>query len=169
VAREQQQLKRIGVLMHTAADDPEGQTRLARLLQGLQEAGWVVGRNVEIDTRWAAGDAASTTPSVAALQSQTRTVPIVFVAVDDPVGGGFVDSLARPGGNITGFAAIEFGMNAKWPELLKQIAPRVKRVGVVGFITVQDRTLTPLVERFIDCGRNVTRSDVGRASTRRRP
>jgi putative ABC transport system substrate-binding protein len=149
-AQQSDRLRRIGVLMHTAPDDPEGQTRMARFLQGLQEAGWVVGRNAEIETRWAAGDAerfrkfaaelvglasnvilASTTPSVVALQSQTRTVPIVFVAVTDPVGGGFADSLARPGGNITGFAAAEFGMSAKWLELLKEIAPDVKRAGVL--------------------------------------
>jgi putative ABC transport system substrate-binding protein len=159
---QQERMRRIGVLMHSAADDPVGQTRMAAFLQGLQEAGWAVGRNVEIDTRWAAGDPdrfrkfaaelvalasnvilASTTPSVAALQRQTRTVPIIFVAVTDPVGGGFIDSLARPGGNATGFAAGEFGMSAKWLELLKEIAPGVTRAGVL-----RDSTLPTGVGHF---------------------
>jgi putative ABC transport system substrate-binding protein len=124
-AQQGEPMRRIGVLMHTAADDPDGQTRLAAFLQGLQEAGWVVGRNVRIDTRWAAANAdrfrshavdllalapdvvlASTSQSLAALQKATSTVPIVFAAVSDPVAQGFVDNIARPGGNITGFTVV---------------------------------------------------------------
>ena len=142
--------RRIGVLMHVTADDPEGQARVAAFLQGLQEAGWSVGRNAQIDIRWTAAETdrfrknaaelvalapgailASSSSSVAALQLATRTVPIVFVNVTDPVAGGFVESLARPGGNATGFASIEYGMSGKWLELLKQIAPRVTRAVVI--------------------------------------
>jgi putative ABC transport system substrate-binding protein len=149
-AQQPQRMRRIGVLMSLSPDDPEGQDRLAAFLQGLQEAGWAVGRNVRIDTRWAAADAdrfrryseelltlapdvvfASTNQAVATLQRATRTLPIVFAAVTDPVPGGFVDSLARPGGNITGFTSAEYGMSAKWLELLKEIAPGVTRVGVL--------------------------------------
>jgi putative tryptophan/tyrosine transport system substrate-binding protein len=147
-ARAQQgdRMRRIGVLMQYAADDPEGQARLAAFLQGLQDANWAVGRNVRIEYRWAAGDAgqfrrygaelvtlapdvilASTNQSVRALQQVTRTIPIVFVAVTDPVGAGLVDNLARPGGNTTGFEVYQFSLGGKWLELLKQIAPRVKR------------------------------------------
>ena len=151
-ARAQQpaRMRRIGVLLATAADDPESQIRVAAFMQGLQEFGWSVGRNVRIDHRWAAGDAeryrtyaaelvalapdiilASASPSVLALQQATRTVPIVFVGVVDPVGGGLVASLARPGGNATGFTVLEYGSSVKWLELLKQIAPRVVRVAVI--------------------------------------
>src|SRR5712691_6198878 len=151
-ARAQQgdRMRRIGVLMNLAADDAEGQTRLAAFLQGLQESGWSVGRNVRIDTRWGAGDAdrirkyaaelvalvpdvilATTSVTVGALQLVTRTVPIVFVQVIDPVSGGFVASLARPGGNATGFTVFEYGISAKWLELLKEIAPRVTQAAVV--------------------------------------
>ena len=146
-----EQMRRIAVLMHTAADDPDGQTRFAAFLQGLQEAGWAVGRNVRVDTRWAAGDAdrfrgyagelmklspdvvlASSSQSVAAFQKATSTLPIVFTAVVDPVAQGFVDSIARPGGNITGFVLVpEFSISAKWLELIKQIAPAVTRVAVI--------------------------------------
>jgi putative ABC transport system substrate-binding protein len=141
----------IGVLMHTAADDSDGQTRLAAFLQGLQETGWAVGRNVHIDTRWASANAdrfhshavdllalapdvvlASTSQSLAAFQKATSTVPIVFAAVSDPVAQGFVDSIARPGGNITGFTVVpEFSISAKWLELMKQIAPAVTRAAVI--------------------------------------
>ena len=137
--------------MPTAADDAEVQTRFAAFLQGLQEAGWAVGRNVHVDTRWAAGDAdrfrsyaaelvglapdvvlASSSQSTAAFQKATSTLPIVFAGVGDPVAQGFVETLARPGGNITGFTLIpEFSFSAKWLELMKQIAPNVTRVGVV--------------------------------------
>src|SRR5262245_3015438 len=139
-------MRRIGVLMHLAADDPEGQRRIAVFFQGLQEAGWTVGRNVDIDMRWAAGDAdrfrryageiialtpdvilASATPSVLAVQQATRTVPTVFVLVPDAVGAGIVSSLSHPGGNTTGFTSTELGMSVKWLELLKEIAPKVTR------------------------------------------
>ena len=132
------------------ADDPEAQARIAAFLQGLQQLGWTDGRNVRIDTRWSAGDAedirkyaaelvalapdvilASGTPTVGPLLQATRTVPIVFALVPDPVGAGFVDSLARPGGNATGFMQFEYGMSAKWLELLKEIAPGVTRAAVL--------------------------------------
>jgi len=138
------------VLMHLAADDPEGQRRIAVFFQGLQEAGWTVGRNVDIDMRWAAGDAdlfrryareiialtpdvilASSPPSVLAVQQATRTVPTVFVMVPDAVGAGIVASLSRPGGNTTGFTTTELGMSVKWLELLKEIAPKVMRAAVL--------------------------------------
>jgi putative ABC transport system substrate-binding protein len=149
-AQQRERMRRIGVLMHLAADDPEGQRRLAAFLQGLQEAGWAVGRNVDIDMRWAAGEAdrfpryamelialapdvilASSLPSVRAVQQATRSVPIVFVLVPDVVAAGIVASLARPGGNITGFTPYEFGMSVKWLELLKQIAPKLTRAAVL--------------------------------------
>ena len=149
-AQQRERMRRIGVLMHLAADDPEGQRRVAAFLQGLQEAGWAVGRNVDIDMRWAAGEAerfrryameilaltpdvilASATPSVLAVQQATRTVPIVFVLVPDAVAAGIVDSLPRPGGNATGFTPNEYGMSVKWLELLKQIAPKVTRAAVL--------------------------------------
>ena len=151
VARAQQHVRRIGILMNLAADDPEGQARVAAFLQGLQETGWVVGRNAQIDIRWGlSGDPerirknvtelvaltpdaifATTFPIVAALQQVTRVVPIVFAGLIDPVGAGLVASLARPGGNTTGFAAYEYGLSAKWLELLKQVAPRVTRAAVL--------------------------------------
>jgi putative ABC transport system substrate-binding protein len=143
-------MRRIGVLMGPAADDPDGQTRIAALLQGLQQLGWAVGRNVRVDIRWAAGNAddsrryaaelvalasdvivANGSISMAPLLQATRSVPIVFVVVPDPVGAGNVDSLARPGGNATGFMSFEYGMSAKWLELLKQVAPGVTRVAVI--------------------------------------
>jgi putative tryptophan/tyrosine transport system substrate-binding protein len=150
-ARAQQpgRMRRIGVLMTTAADDPEGQARVAAFLQGLQQWGWTVGGNVRIDIRFGAdnttirkhaSDLASLAPdvilanssaAVASLLQATRTVPIVFAIVADPVGAGFVDSLARPGGNATGFTPFEYGLSAKWLELLKQIAPGVTRVAVI--------------------------------------
>ena len=133
-----------------AADDPEWQPRLAAFLQGLQQLGWTEGRNVRIDYRWGAGDAdrirryaaelvalapdvilATGSAASAPLLQATRTVPIVFVIVPDPVGAGFVDSLARPGGNATGFIQFEYGMSAKWLELLKEIAPGVTRAAVI--------------------------------------
>ena len=148
-AQQGERMRRIGVLMHLAPDDLEGQSRLAAFLQGLQQLGLTDGRNMRIDTRWGASDAdrrryaaelvafapdvilASTSLAMVALQHATRTVPIVFVNVADPVGAGFVDSLARPGGNVTGFAMFEYSMSGKWLELLKEIAPRVTRVAVI--------------------------------------
>jgi putative ABC transport system substrate-binding protein len=152
VARGQQpgRMRRIGVLMNVAADDPEAEARNASLMQGLQELGWTVGGNLQIDYRWAGGDAerlrrdaaelvglapdvvvASGTSTVGPLQRTTRTVPIVFAGVADPVGAGFIDSLARPGGNTTGFISFEYGLSGKWLELLKEIAPGVTRVAVL--------------------------------------
>jgi putative tryptophan/tyrosine transport system substrate-binding protein len=157
VARAQQaeRMQRIGVLMNVAADDAEGQGRVAAFQQALQQLGWTEGRNVRIDYRWAAGDTgrfqryaeellalapdvvlASATPSLQALQQATRTVSIVFANVGDPVAMGIVASLARPGGNATGFTALEFGFAAKWLELLKEIAPSVTRVAVLRDLTI---------------------------------
>jgi len=152
VARAQQpeQMRRIGVLMNRAADDPQGQAGLKAFHQALQQLGWSDGRNVQIDVRWGENDAdrsrryaqelvalapdiffASGTVSVTALQYVTRSVPIVFARVSDPVGAGVVNTLARPGGNATGFMNYEYGFSSKWLELLKQIAPRVTRVAVI--------------------------------------
>jgi len=149
-AQQAERMRRIGVFMNLAADDPESLARITAFQQRLQQLGWTVGRNVQIDYRWNAGDAdrlrtyaaelvalapdiilANGNPTVGALQQATRTVPIVFAAVADPVGGGFVESLARPGGNATGFTNFEFGMSAKWLELLKQIMPGVMRAAVL--------------------------------------
>jgi putative ABC transport system substrate-binding protein len=151
-ARAQQlgSMRRIGVLMNFAADDPAAQARLTAFLQALQQLGWTNGGNVRIDVRWSAGDTernrkyvaelvtlapdiifASTTLSVTNLQQATRALPIVFVQVVDPVASGFVASLGKPGGNATGFAIYEYGMSAKWLEILKEIAPRVTRVGIL--------------------------------------
>jgi putative tryptophan/tyrosine transport system substrate-binding protein len=144
-----QQMRRIGMLLAFSESDLEGQSRVAAFQKSLQELGWMDGRNVRIDYRWAVGDAdrvryaaelvalapdvilATTGATVGALQQASRSVPIVFVTVIDPVGGGWVASLARPGGNATGFATYEFSMGGKWLELLKEIAPRVKRVAVI--------------------------------------
>jgi putative ABC transport system substrate-binding protein len=149
-AQQPEKVQRVGVLMSFAPDDPEARLRVAALEQGLRDLGWVDGRNLRIDYRWAVGDPgrfhryakellalapdvvlATAGPSLGALQQATRTVPIVFVGVGDPVGAGYVDSLARPGGNATGFAVFEFGFSAKWLELLKEIAPRVIRAAVI--------------------------------------
>jgi len=146
----QERVRRIGVLMYTTPDEPESQARITALAQGLQDAGWSVGRNVRIDTRWSSGDLArlrkdadalvalepdvliaGVGPTTTALQQATRTVPIVMAQGVDPVGAGFVRSIARPGGNTTGFTQFEFPLAAKWLELLKEMAPQVVRVGVV--------------------------------------
>jgi putative ABC transport system substrate-binding protein len=149
-AQQNERIRRIRVLMNLAADDPQGQARLAVFMQGLQEAGWSVGRNVQVDLRWGAGDferyrkyaaelialapdvvLAAGVPVAQALQRISRTVPIVFANAGDPVGAGLVTSLARPGGNATGFTPFEYGMGAKWLELLKQVAPGVTRAAVL--------------------------------------
>src|SRR6266567_2284187 len=142
-AQQPDRMRHIGVLMNTAADDPEGQARNTAFVQALQQFGWTEGRNARIETRWGtdAGSTrkyaaelvalapdvilASASTAVSALQQTTRAVPIVFVTVIDPVGAGFVESLARPGGNLTGFSLFEYGLSGKWPELLKEIAPGV--------------------------------------------
>ena len=149
-AQQGERVRRIGVLMNLAADDAEGQSRLIAFVQGLQQLGWSDGRNMRIIARWAAGNAdnfrkdaaelvalapdvilASGNPSVVALQQATRSVPIVFGPVTDPVASGFVESLARPGGNITGFSAFEYSLSGKWLELLKELSPRVSRAAIV--------------------------------------
>ena len=153
-AQQGERTRRIGVLMSFAADDPEGQTRLAAFREAMKQLGWNDGDNLRIDTRWATPDdirshakelaalapdvllAANGTPTVAPLLQATRTVPIVFVNVIDPVGAGFVASLAQPGGNATGFTIFEYSMSGKWLELLKEIGPRVTRAAVVRDATV---------------------------------
>jgi putative ABC transport system substrate-binding protein len=149
-AQQVEPMRRIGVLMSTAADDPEGQARIAAFQQGLQQFGWTIGRNARIDSRWPTGDSerirryaaelvalspdvilATGSAAVGPLLQATRTVPIVFVIVPDPVGAGFVDSLARPGGNATGFIQFEYGISGKWLELLKQIVPGVVRAAIL--------------------------------------
>jgi putative ABC transport system substrate-binding protein len=142
-------VRRVGVLMNLSAGDPEAQTRIAAFVQGLQELGWAVGRNLRVDFRWGGDPSryrtgaeelvglapdlvlASTTPALAAARLATHTIPIVFVNVVDPVGAGFIASLARPGGNTTGFTLFEYGTTGKLLELLKQIAPSVARVAVL--------------------------------------
>jgi putative ABC transport system substrate-binding protein len=145
-AQQPEQMRRIGVLMNRAADDPQGQARLKAFQQALQQLGWSDARNVRIDVRWDENDAdlsrryaqelvalapdvlmAAGTVSVRALQHVTRILPIVFAVVSDPVGAGLVGSLARPGGNVTGFMNYEYDFSGKWLELLKRIAPRVTR------------------------------------------
>jgi putative tryptophan/tyrosine transport system substrate-binding protein len=149
-AQQTERMRRIGVLMNGAADDPELQVVIAAFMQALQQSGWTVGRNLHIDIRWGAGNAelagkyaaelvalapdvvlAPTTATVRAVLQVSRTVPIVFAAATDPVGGGLVASLARPGGNVTGFSLRELGESAKWLELLKEFAPRLLRVAVI--------------------------------------
>jgi putative ABC transport system substrate-binding protein len=148
-AQQADRLRRIGVLMSLAADDPESQARLAAFAQGLQQSGWTIGQNVRVDYRWALNAdtmrkyatelvalapeviLATSSPAVAALQEATRIVPIVFATVIDPVGAGFVESLARPGRNVTGFLLFEYGISGKWLDLLKQIAPGVARAAVL--------------------------------------
>jgi putative ABC transport system substrate-binding protein len=162
-AQQGERMRRIGWLAGgAAADDPEWQARIAAFLQVLQQLGWTDGRNVRIDYRWGLGSAdnirkyaaelaalapdvilASGTSTMAALLQATRTVPIVFLNVADPVGAGFVDSLARPGGNATGFSQFEYSISGKWLELLKQIAPGVTRAAVL-----RDAALTAGIGQF---------------------
>ena len=149
-AQQGERMRRIGMLLPAAADDAEFQARVGAFLQGLALLGWTIGRNVRIDTRWAttnaaeirrhAAELAALAPdvilahgatTVGPLLQATRTVPIVFPVVVDPVGAGFVDSLARPGGNATGFMNFEYSLSGKWLELLKEIAPGVTRVAVL--------------------------------------
>jgi putative ABC transport system substrate-binding protein len=149
-AQQLEQIRRIGVLMNIAENDPEAAVRVSALVQALKERGWVVGTNIQIDYRWAAGDSnlyrkyapelVALAPNVilvvggsatGELQRATRTIPIVFVGTTDPVNRGLIESMARPGGNTTGFIEYEFNLSGKWLELLKQIAPKVSRVIVV--------------------------------------
>jgi len=161
-AQQPERMRRIGVLMSLAADDPEGQARIAAFLQALQQLGWTDGRNLRVDIRWAAGNAdhnrnyateltalapdvllATGSGTVAELLRATRAISIVFLLAPDPVGAKVVDSLARPGGNVTGFLQFEYGISGKWLELLKEIAPRVTRVAVL-----RDATVTGGVGQF---------------------
>jgi putative ABC transport system substrate-binding protein len=149
-AQQPERMRRIGVLMPGDAADPENQNRIAAFQQALHDLGWIEGRTVRIDYRWGGGDAdrfrssaielvaiepdvilAVASSIMGALQQATHTIPIVFANITDPVGAGFVESLARPGGNITGFALFEYGLAGKWLGLLKQIAPAVKRAAVI--------------------------------------
>ena len=149
-AQQSERVRRVGVLTNLVADDPESQARVGAFLQGLQESGWALGRNVRMDYRWGGGDADRTrryatelvalapdviltsgSTALAPLLQATRSVPIVFAQVPDPVGAGFVTSLARPGGNATGFLTFEYGLSGKWLELLTQIAPGVTRAAVI--------------------------------------
>jgi putative ABC transport system substrate-binding protein len=160
-AQQVERMRRIGVLMNTE-ENPDQQSSLAAFLQGLQQLGWTDGRNVRIDTRWGGGDASSIrrnaedmvalapdvivatgNASMGPLLQATRTVPIIFNNVADPVGAGFVDSLARPGGNVTGFLQFEYSLSGKWLELLKQIAPQVTRAAVL-----RDPAITAGVGQF---------------------
>ena len=149
-AQQTDRVRRVGALGALAADDPEGQARLAAFREGLQQFGWIDGHNVRIDSRWGAGDAddirknakelvalapdvilATGSAAMGPLQQLTRTVPVVFVLVPDPVGAGYIDSLAHPGGNATGFTIFEFAIGAKWLELLKEIVLGLKRAAVL--------------------------------------
>jgi putative tryptophan/tyrosine transport system substrate-binding protein len=161
-AQQPERVRRIGVLMPATADDPQRQAWFGAFLQGLAQSDWIIGRNVQIDTRWAtanpaevrrhAAELAALAPdvilasgasTVGPLLQATRTVPIVFAAVADPVGAGFVNSLAQPGGNTTGFMAFEYSISGKWLELLKQIAPSVTRVAVL-----RDSSITSGIGQF---------------------
>jgi putative ABC transport system substrate-binding protein len=161
-AQQREKVRRIGVLLNNAADDPESQRRMTAFVQGLQQLGWTDGRNVRIETRWGAGDAerlrknaaelvalapevivAEGSASLGPLLQLTRTIPVVFTIVPDPVGAGFVESLARPGGNATGFSQFEYGLSGKWLELLKEMAPNVTRAAVL-----RDAGLTGGVAQF---------------------
>jgi putative ABC transport system substrate-binding protein len=149
-AQQAERIRRIGVLMHSPSNEPEGQARLAAFLQGMQDAGWEVGRNLRIEYHWSVGDRArlsrdarelaALNPDVIlagvgatapALQQATHVVPIVFAQAIDPVGAGYVDSLSRPGGNITGFVQLDYGLAGKWVELLKEVAPQIKHVAML--------------------------------------
>src|SRR5262249_52673462 len=161
-AQQRERMRRIGVLMSVGAADPEGQARLVAFVQALQEHGWSAGRNMQLDIRWAAGEPelfrryaaelvalapdvilGAVTRSVRALLEVTRTIPIVFAAAADPVGGGLVASLSRPAGNVTGFSVQEFGLRAKSLELLKELSPRITRAAVL-----RDSTTTGGVAQF---------------------
>src|SRR5262245_24523441 len=161
-AQQAERVRRIGVLMPIAADDPEGKARLTAFQQDLAQLGWTGGRNVRIETRWSRGNADETRKYAAELATlspdvilttgsntlgpllqATRVVPIVFVTVPDPVGAGFIGPLAQPGGNATGFTAFEYGLSGKWLELLKELAPTVTRVAVI-----RDSAITAGIGQF---------------------
>jgi putative ABC transport system substrate-binding protein len=161
-AQQPERMRRVGALMNTAADTADGQARFAAFVRGLQELGWTDGRNARLDVRWAAGDPerirryaaelvalapdvilASGGTTLRPVRQVSRNVPTVFTGVSDPVGAGFVDSLARPGGNATGFIAFEWNVSGKWLELLKEIAPGVARAAVL-----RDTDLGPGASQF---------------------
>src|SRR5262245_29666015 len=154
-AQQRERMRRVGVLTPFAADDAEGQARLTAFAQALQQAGWTLGQNLRLDYRWGDGKSdtlrknaanlaeqapdvilANSSAAVSSLLQVTRTIPIVFAAVADPVGAGYVESLARPGGNATGFTAQEYSSAGKWLELVKEISPRVTRVAVLRDSTI---------------------------------
>jgi putative ABC transport system substrate-binding protein len=156
-AQQPERMRQIGMLMSTSVDDPEGQARMAAFQQGLQQLGWTQDQNVRIEARWSASapdrmregaaDLVARAPDVilasggtvvGPLLRATRTVPIVFTQTPDPVGAGFVESLARPGGNATGFSQFEYGISSKWLELIKEIAPRVTRAAVLRDSTIPE-------------------------------
>jgi putative ABC transport system substrate-binding protein len=158
-ADQNRRMRHLGVLMGLAAEDTQSQARLAAFAQGLQQAGWTIGENLRVDYRWGAGNAekmrkyaqelvtlapdvilAHSSAAVAPLLQATRTIPIVFTLVAEPVGAGFINSLAHPGGNITGVTNFEYAMSGKWLELLKEIAPAIKRVAVLRESAISDRT-----------------------------
>jgi putative ABC transport system substrate-binding protein len=149
-AQQGERVRRVGVLMHTTSEEPDSRARIEALQKGLRAAGWDIGRNLHVDVRWSEGDVArlreaaselvalgtdvivaGVGPTTPILQQTTRTVPIVMAQVIDPVGGAFVQSMARPGGNVTGFNQFEYSLSGKWLELLREVAPQVSRVGVV--------------------------------------
>jgi len=149
-AQQPERMRRVGVLMGLDANDPEGRSEAGALKQGFQKLGWIEGRNLQFEYYWSGGDAnriqasakalvsatvevivARSTPAVAALLKETRSIPIVFSYVVDPVGSGFVQSFARPGGNVTGFQTYEFTIAGKWLQLLTEVAPSVRRVGLI--------------------------------------
>jgi len=161
-AQQPERMRRVGALMNTAADSADGQARFTAFAHGLQQLGWTDGRNARLDVRWAAGDPerirryaaelvalapdvilASGGTTLGPLRQVSRTVPTVFTGVSDPVGAGFVDSLARPGGNATGFVAFEWNISGKWLELLKEIAPGVTRA-----VVLRDTELGPGASQF---------------------
>jgi putative ABC transport system substrate-binding protein len=165
-AQQSGQLRRIGVMISLAENDPEAQLNATALREGLQQLGWIEGRNIRTDYRWGVGDPAraraavkelvalspdvimpATTQMLAAVREGAGSVPVVFVNISDPVGTGFVDKLARPGGNITGFTNFEYGMGGKWLQILEEVAPQVRRVGL---ITNPENPNTALYVRAIE-------------------
>jgi putative tryptophan/tyrosine transport system substrate-binding protein len=165
-AQQSEEMRRLGVLLASTETDLEGQARLSAIRQGLQALGWIEGRNIKIEARWGAGDQsrerayaaefvaskvnvifAAPSSALAAVQRETRTIPVVFAQISDPVGAGFVESLAHPGGNITGFALFEFTMGAKWLDKLKQLAPSLTRIAVIyDPVTPSAAGFLPLIE-----------------------
>jgi putative tryptophan/tyrosine transport system substrate-binding protein len=158
-AQQGERVRRVGVLMPFAKDSPESQARIAAFLKELQRLGWSDGRNLQVEYRWETSDLrkaaaelvalspdvilVSATQATVPMQQATRTIPVVFAQVADPVSAGLVSSLAKPGGNLTGFTNIDYDIGAKWLELLKEIAPHVKRVGVI-----RDPTITGSIGQF---------------------